>query len=463
MQYVSTRNNKQTFTFKDVFLNALAPDGGLYIPNNIPFYSFNELKNLKELSYEQLAVKIILNFCSDEFNEGEIKKLVNKAYKEFRTKNVVNIKKLKNIVLLELFHGPTLAFKDIAMQVIGNMYEKILSDKNKVINVVVATSGDTGAAAISALKGKKNLNIFVLHPHNKISKVQRKLMTTVKESNVYNLAIDGNFDDCQKLVKSMFVDQSFNKKINMSSVNSINWARIIFQIVYYFYCYFQNNVVDQKLNFSVPTGNFGDVFSGYIAKKMGLPIEKLIVATNKNDILKRVINTGVYKPKEVLQTISPSMDIQVASNFERLIFYISSNNDQITLKKMEELRKHHEFKLSKEQMSIIKNDFLSESLSEDETKNVMKKIYKDYNVLVDPHTAIGIGVLDKISSEGTNVILSTAHPAKFPETVKEATGKVPELPDEIKRTIEEIEKFDILPNDLNATKKFINEKSLNEN
>jgi threonine synthase len=459
MQYISTRNSKQTFTFKEVFLNGLASDGGLYIPKNIPSYSLQELESLKELSYEQLAVKIILNFCSDEFGETEIKDLVSKSYKEFRVKNVVNLKKLKNIILLELFHGPTLAFKDIAMQVIGNMYERILSNKNKVVNVVVATSGDTGAAAVNALKGRKNINIFVLHPHNRISKIQRKLMTTVKENNVYNLAIEGNFDDCQKLVKSMFVDQSFNAEINMSGVNSINWARIIPQIVYYFFAFFQINNSSQKINFSVPTGNFGDVFAGYIAKKMGLPINKLIVATNKNDILKRVINTGIYKPKEVLQTISPSMDIQIASNFERLIFYISSHDDQITLNKMEELKKNNEFKLNNEQMSIIRKDFISESLSEDETKNVMKEINKNYNIFVDPHTAVGIGVLDKLSIDGTNVILSTAHSGKFPETAKEATGKDSELPDKIKRTMEEKEKFDILPNDLNSIKKFIKERT----
>ena len=459
MQYISTRNTKQTFAFKNVFLSGLASDGGLYIPRKIPSYSPKELENLRKLSYKQLATKIIFNFCSDEFNENEIKDLVNKSYKEFRVKNVVNIKKLENIVLLELFHGPTLAFKDISMQVIGNMYEKILSDKNKIINIVVATSGDTGAAAISALKGRKNINIFVLHPHNKISKIQRKLMTTIKENNVYNLAINGNFDDCQKLVKTMFVDQSFNKEINMSGVNSINWARIIVQIVYYFFSYFKINNGSQKINFSVPTGNFGDVFAGYIAKKMGLPINKLIVATNKNDILKRVISTGVYKPKKVFQTISPSMDIQIASNFERLVFCINSNNSQITLNKMEELKKNNEFKLNSEQMNILREDFISESLSEDETKIVIKKINEKYNILVDPHTAVGIGVLDKLSNDGTNIILSTAHPSKFPETVKDATGKDPELPDEIKRVMEEKEKFDILPNDLNSIKKFIKERA----
>ena len=459
MQYISTRNTTQTFTFKEVFLNGLAPDGGLYIPKKNPFYSLKELENLKELSYNQLAIKIISNFCSDEFSETEIEDLVNNSYKKFRVKNVVNIKKFNNIILLELFHGPTLAFKDIAMQVIGNMYEKILGNKNKITNIIVATSGDTGAAAINALKGRKNISIFVLHPHNRISKIQRKMMTTVKENNVYNLAIEGNFDDCQKLVKSMFVDESFNNKINMSGVNSINWARIITQIVYYFFSYFQINKGDQKINFSVPTGNFGDVFSGYIAKKMGLPINKLIVATNKNDILKRVINTGIYRPKEVLQTISPSMDIQVASNFERLIFYISGNNDQITFKIMEDLKKNNEFKLNSEQMNILKDDFVSESLSEEETKDVIKKMDENHKVLVDPHTAVGIGVLDKFSIDGINVILSTAHPGKFPEIVTQVTGKNPELPSEIKKIIEEKEKFDILPNDLDGIKKFIKEKA----
>ena len=459
MQYVSTRNTKQIFTFKEIFLNGLASDGGLYIPKNISSYSLQELESLKELSYEQLAVKIILNYCSDEFCETEIKDLVSESYKEFRIKNVVNLKKFENIILLELFHGPTLAFKDIAMQMIGNMYEKILSEKNNIINIIVATSGDTGAAAISALKGRKNINIFVLHPHKRISKIQRKLMTTVKENNVYNLAIEGNFDDCQQLIKSMFIDQSFNAEINMSGVNSINWARIIAQIVYYFFSYFKINNGSQKINYSVPTGNFGDVFAGYIAKKMGLPINKLIVATNKNDILKRAISTGVYKPKEVFQTISPSMDIQVASNFERLIFYISSNDDETTLKKMEELRKNNEFKLNREHLSLLKKDFVSESLSEEETKGIIKKIYKNYNILIDPHTAVGLGVLDKLSNDEINVILSTAHPGKFPEVIKEITGEYPKLPAKTKKIIEEKEKFDILPNDLDVIKKFIKERA----
>jgi len=459
MKYISTRNSKKTFSFKDVFLNALAPDGGLFVPQNIPFFSIKELNELKKLSYNDLAAKIIIKFCSEEFEENELKEIVEKSYKSFRSKETVILKKYEDIYLLELFHGPTLAFKDIALQVIGNMYEKFLLNQKNKINIVVATSGDTGSAAINAIKGRNKLNIFVLHPQNKISEVQRKLMTTVKENNVFNIAVKGNFDDCQNLVKSMFVDNEFKNKINMSGVNSINWARIISQIVYYFYAFFKIEEKGKKINFSVPTGNFGDVYAGYIAKKMGLPINKLIVATNKNDILKRVISTGIYKPKEVLQTISPSMDIQIASNFERLVFYIHSNDDQITLKKMEELKKNNEFKLNGEQMSILRDDFISESLSEDETKDVIKKINNNYNILVDPHTAIGIGVLDKLSTDGINIILSTAHPSKFPEVVKEATGKHPELPPKIKKIIEEEEKFDILPNDLNLIKKFIKERA----
>jgi len=260
--------------------------------------------------------------------------LVNNSYKNFRVQDVVSIKKLGKTNLLELFHGPTLAFKDIAMQVIGNMYEKILEKNNLKVNIVVATSGDTGAAAISAIRDRKNIKIFVLHPDNKISEIQRKFMTTVNSSNVFNIALASNFDECQKFVKSMFSDKDFSSSINMSGVNSINWSRIVVQIVYYFFSYFKIAKEDEKINCSVPTGNFGDIYAGYIAKKMGLPINKLIIATNSNDILKRVVNTGIYKPLKVEHTVSPSMDIQVASNFERLIFDVYSCDSNKTLKLM---------------------------------------------------------------------------------------------------------------------------------
>ena len=353
MEYISTRNNKKTFSFKDVFLKGLAPDGGLFVPKYLPTYSEKELKDLKNFSYNELATEIIYKFCKSEFKENEIRNLVNKSYENFRINNVVQIKKIDKLNLLELFHGPTLAFKDIAMQIIGNMYELIL-EKNKIkINIVVATSGDTGAAAISAINDKKNMKIFVLHPNKKISEVQRKFMTTVKSKNVFNIALDGNFDDCQKLVKSMFVDKNFSSKINMSGVNSINWSRIAIQIVYYFFSYFRTANENEKINFSVPTGNFGDIYAGYIAKKMGLPINKLVIATNKNDILKRVVSTGYYKPKKVEHTVSPSMDIQVASNFERLVFDISSNDSKRTSKLMDDLNKKGEFKLNNHELKKI--------------------------------------------------------------------------------------------------------------
>ncbi len=459
MKYTSTRNNSKEFNFSEVFIKGLAEDGGLFIPKTVPKLSNEELQRFGKLNYQDLAKEIIFLFCNETIKKNELSNIIDKSYLKFREKNVVKIVNVGKNKLLELFHGPTLAFKDIAMQFIGNLYDYQLKNTEKKINVVVATSGDTGAAAINAIKSKEKMNIFVLHPNNKVSSIQRKLMTTTKDKNVFNIAIEGNFDDCQNLVKSMFADSKFSSSINMSGVNSINWARIIAQTVYYFFSYFKICKLNEKINFSVPTGNFGDVFAGYIAKKMGLPINKLIVATNKNDILKRVISTGVYKPKKVFQTISPSMDIQIASNFERLVFCINSNNSQITLNKMEELKKNNEFKLNSEQMNILREDFISESLSEDETKIVIKKINEKYNILVDPHTAVGIGVLDKLSNDGTNIILSTAHPSKFPETVKDATGKDPELPDEIKRVMEEKEKFDILPNDLNSIKKFIKERA----
>ena len=458
MKYISTRNSKKTFSFKDVFLNALAPDGGLFVPQNIPFFSIKELNELKKLSYNDLAAKIIIKFCSEEFEENELKEIVEKSYKSFRSKETVILKKYEDIYLLELFHGPTLAFKDIALQVIGNMYEKFLLNQKNKINIVVATSGDTGSAAINAIKGRNKLNIFVLHPQNKISEVQRKLMTTVKENNVFNIAVKGNFDDCQNLVKSMFVDNEFKNKINMSGVNSINWARIISQIVYYFYSFFKIEEKGKKINFSVPTGNFGDVYAGYISKRMGLPINKLIVATNRNDILKRAINTGEYKIEDVVETISPSMDIQVASNFERLIFDINSNDDSNVKEKMKNLKEQKFFKIDNNQLKSIKHDFVSESLSEKETQNVIKNFYNKFNVILDTHTAVGYGVLNKISSEGINVVLATAHPCKFPEVINKAIGLKPNLPKELDYIMSAKENYDLIPNNLDKIKNHILEK-----
>ena len=303
MNYFSTRDKSLKFSFKDIFLRGLAPGGGLFLPSEIKKYNQDELNGLSKLSYKELATEIIFNFCKDEVSKNELKSLIQKSYNNFKNEEVVNLKKLGDINLLELYNGPTLAFKDIAMQVIGNLYEHLKVAKEKSVNIVVATSGDTGSAAIAALNNRENINLFVLHPHNKISSTQRKIMTTIGGSNIYNIAVKGSFDDCQKIVKELFNDDDFRLKINMSGVNSINWSRIVCQIVYYFYSYFR--LKKNNISFSVPTGNFGDIYAGYIAKKMGLPINKLIVATNENDILERVISTGEYKPEKVKPSISP--------------------------------------------------------------------------------------------------------------------------------------------------------------
>ena len=458
MDYISTRNKEKIFSFKDVFLKGLAPDGGLFVPKIIPSYSSQELNKLKELSYKELAIKIIPKFCGEELEKNEIENLVNHSYENFRIKDVVAINKLGNINLLELFHGPTLAFKDIAMQLIGNMYEKILEKNNLKVNIVVATSGDTGAAAIDAIKDRKNMKIFVLHPESKISDVQRKFMTTVNSKNVFNIALNGNFDDCQKLVKSMFADEKFCNSINMSGVNSINWSRIVFQTIYYFFSYFKIVKKLEKINFSVPTGNFGDIYAGYIAKKMGLPINKLLIATNKNDILKRVVSTGVYKPMKVEHTVSPSMDIQVASNFERLIFDICLNDSSKTLKYMEDLNKIGEFKLETEELEKIQESFASESLTEEETKSTINEIYKNEQILIDPHTAVAIGATKKISLEGKTLILATAHPSKFFDVVVDVTGVKPQLPENLKSILFAKERYDKMPKDLEKLKNYILQK-----
>ena len=458
MEYISTRNKEKNFSFRDIFLSGLAPDGGLFVPKNFPSINLEELKKFKNLTYRELATEIILKFCNDEFNRNEIKNIVEKSYKNFRTADVVFLKKIKDINLLELFHGPTLAFKDIAMQVIGNMYEEILKKNNMKINIVVATSGDTGAAAINAIKDRKNLKIFVLHPDKKISEIQRKFMTTVNSKNVFNIAIDGNFDDCQQLVKLMFSDKNFKNSINMSGVNSINWSRIVIQVVYYFFSYFRISKENEKINFSVPTGNFGDVYAGYVAKKMGLPINKLIIATNENDILKRVVKTGFYKPLKVKYTISPSMDIQVASNFERLIFDVCSQDASRTLELMNDLKKKGEFKLKDNELRKIKENFCSESLSEDETKLTINETYKNLKILIDPHTAVAIGVNKKISLNEETIILSTAHSSKFSQAVTKETGKNPELPKGLGNILIDKENYKKLPKELKKIQSYILEK-----
>ena len=454
MKYVSTRDNSKEYNFEQVFIKGLADDGGLYIPTSLKKYSPQELHELKKLNYNELSTEIINLFSSDFISKDELSTLVKKSYSTFREKEVVKLSNVGEIKLLELFHGPTLAFKDVAMQFIGNLYEYYLTKNNKKINIVVATSGDTGAAAIDAIKGKSNLNIFVLHPNNKISSVQRKIMTTVEEKNVFNIAIEGNFDDCQNIVKSMFSDLEFSKSINMSGVNSINWARIIAQAVYYFYSYFRLD--KESISFSVPTGNFGDVFAGYLAKQMGLPINKLIVATNENDILHRAISKGDYVSKEVRETLSPSMDIQLASNFERLIYYVNNSDSSKTAEIMKKV-KHNSYQIEKNNLDIIQKDFLSESCNEQETLEIIKKNYEENNIILDPHTAVGVGAIKKLSFKDC-VVLSTAHPCKFPDATNNAINIHEKLPEELQHVLDKKENFHVLKNNTQDVKNFIKSK-----
>jgi threonine synthase len=454
MKYISTRSNEKEYSFGEVFLKGLADDGGLYVPKSLKKYSSAELLKLKNLNYNELSTEIISQFSGDFISREELSLLIKKSYSKFREKEVVKISNVGETKLLELFHGPTLAFKDVAMQFIGNLYEYYLKKNDRKINIVVATSGDTGAAAIDAIKGKSNLNIFVLHPNNRISSVQRKIMTTVQDNNVFNIAIDGNFDDCQNIVKSMFSDLEFSKSINMSGVNSINWARIIAQAVYYFYSYFK--LGKEIISFSVPTGNFGDVFAGYIAKRMGLPIDKLIVATNENDILHRAISKGDYISKEVKETFSPSMDIQLASNFERLIYYVNNSDSEKTAEIMKQI-KQNSYQIEKNNLNIIQKDFLSESCNEQETLDIIKKNYEENNIILDPHTAVGVGAVKKLSFNDC-LVLSTAHPCKFPDAISNAINKHEKLPKELQHVLDKDENFQVLKNNTEDVKKFIKSK-----
>jgi threonine synthase len=458
MEYISTRNSSKTFKFKDVFIKGLADDGGLFIPQTLNKFSKDEINSFQNLSYIDLAKKIILPFIGDFMSENELSKIIEKSYSVFREKNVVKLIKVGDRSILELFHGPTLAFKDVAMQLLGNFYEYYLKNENEKINIVVATSGDTGAAAIDAIKGKENINIFVLHPHNRISSVQRKLMTTGKDKNVFNIAIEGNFDDCQNLVKAMFADKDFSNEIKMSGVNSINWARIIAQSVYYFYSYCLVEDNKQKINFSVPTGNFGDIYAGYLAKKMGLPINKLIVATNQNDILHRAISMGSYEVENVNETISPSMDIQIASNFERLIYDLNGKDDLKTINAMNDIKDKKKYILDEEKLDQIKIDFASSRMNENEILETIKLVYEKFDLVLDPHSAIGYGAFDKVNIDGNNIVLATAHSSKFPEAIKKSINLKSDLPQELRFVMDEKENYDIIDNNIDKVKHHIKER-----
>ena len=448
MRYKSTRGGVSGLTFTDAFLMGLATDGGLIVPERIPSV---DVERLKDLNYRALAFEIFKLFI-DDIDENSIKELIEKSYSTFDTDEITPVVKKDGVYILELFHGPTFAFKDVALQFLGNLFEYVLKVKGTYVNVLGATSGDTGSAAIYGLKGRENINIFILHPHNKVSRIQKLQMTTVEDRNVYNIAIKGTFDDCQAIVKSIFGDIEFKEKYHLAAVNSINWARILAQVVYYFYAYFKARV--DELYFSVPTGNFGDIFAGFIAKRMGLPINKLILATNSNDILYRFVNFGDYSKGEVVKTISPSMDIQIASNFERYLYYLYDEDTEKVKESMDRFRSEGRLRFPPDVLERVREDFDSYRVSEDETLNTIKTFYSETGYVIDPHTACGVFAA-KSSNYPDVICLATAHPAKFPEAIYKAIKRYPEVPRAIKELEGKKQRLKVLDNSVEQVKRFI--------
>lgn len=458
MKYISTRGEAPVLNFEDVLLSGLARDGGLYLPEVWPTFSHEELVAMRGKTYQEIAFTVMSPYVCPEIPQNDFRNLIEQAYSSFRHDAVVPLTQVgNNEWILELFHGPTLAFKDVALQLLGRLFNYVLKKREQKITIVGATSGDTGSAAIDCVQGSERANVFMLHPKGRVSDVQRRQMTTVIEENVHNIAIEGDFDNCQAMVKALFNDLEFRDKINLSAVNSINWARVMAQIVYYFTSALALGAPERKVSFSVPTGNFGDVYAGYIAKQMGLPIEQLVVATNVNDILSRTLSSGEYKIGNTIPTISPSMDIQVSSNFERLLYNIYDSDAAEIRNLMENLKQGGVFTISEEQLQQAKETFNAMRVSEEETKATIDALFKTGGQTIDPHTAVGVFAARKLwKNQSTPMIsLSTAHPAKFPEAVKEVTGDHPSLPPHMADLFERREKFEVLPNDLTVLKSYI--------
>lgn len=430
MEYISTRGKGETYSFKNVVMEGLARDGGLFVPQNIPDFS-NRIEALQNLGYQDLAVEIFEPFIGEELSKETIKKLVEKSYSTFSDDDVTPVSYLDDVAVLELFHGPTLAFKDVALQFLGNLFEEFINADGATLNILGATSGDTGSAAIYGVRGKKGIRIFMLHPKGKISPFQEKQMTTVLDQNVFNIAIDGTFDDGQNIIKAVFNDLDFKDKYHLGAVNSINWARVMAQIVYYFKAAFdfKKKFPKKPLVFSVPTGNFGDIYAGYLAKKMGLPIDKLILATNENDILYRTLTTGKYKIGKVYETYSPAMDIQISSNFERFLFDILGRDASAVREKMSSLSSQKEFEINAEQLKDAQSFFDTARIDTDTMLNTISTYHKK-GYLLDPHSAVAVAAA-KASGFDDVIALSTAHPIKFNDAVVKATGEEPTLPSHI--------------------------------
>ena len=464
MKYISTRGGAEELSFEEVLLSGLARDGGLYVPKQWPKLSFNELELLGGYSYQDIAFKIMKPFIGSSFSDEEFKGMIVSAYASFNHDAICPLVQLSNDhFLLELFHGPTLAFKDVAMQLIGQMFDNILRKTDSRATVVAATSGDTGSAAMEAFCNSSYVDVFILFPEGRISEVQRRQMTTLDKPNIHALAVKGDFDDCQAVVKKMFNNFEFRDRVRLTGVNSINWARIMSQIVYFFSSALCLGAPYKKVSFTVPTGNFGDIFAAYAAKKMGLPINKLIIATNENDILHRTLLTGSYRKQGLVQTISPSMDIQVSSNFERLLFDLSNNNGELVKSLMHQLTCKGKFDLNSFILKKFRENFLSGSVTEREIENTMNSVLKDCGELICPHTAIGVNVAKKENSfinDTTMITLATAHPAKFPDAVTKFTGRAPVLPSRYSELFSRKEVMISVNNSVDQIQRIISERTL---
>jgi threonine synthase len=457
VDYVSTRGEAPSLGFSDALLAGLARDGGLYVPREWPTFSKKEIRALRGKSYQEIAFTVLTPFVKGDIPAEKFRAMIDEAYATFRHPAIAPLVQTgPNSFVMELFHGTTLAFKDVAMQLLARLMDHALAARDERATIVGATSGDTGGAAIDAFAGRERTDIFVLFPEGKVSPVQQRQMTTSKQKNVHALAIKGNFDDCQNLVKAMFNDTKFRDRVKLSGVNSINWARIMAQIVYYFTAAVALGGPDRKISFTVPTGNFGDIFAGYAAKRMGLPIERLVIATNDNDILARTIAEGEYRMRGVVATTSPSMDIQVSSNFERLLFEASARDSAEVVRYMSGLRQSGGFAIEAATLQAIRDDFDGGRATEKDVAQTIKNTLKETGYLLDPHSAIGVFVAARHEKPGTPMVtLATAHPAKFPAAVKSACGIDPALPTWLADLMQREERFDVLGAELEIVEAFI--------
>jgi threonine synthase len=461
--HVSTRGEAPALGFSDALLAGLARDGGLYMPREWPQFSPQDIATLAGVPYAEAARRIIGPFIAGEIEPSAFSGMVDRAYGTFRHPAVCPLTQIgDNLFVLELFHGPTLAFKDVAMQLLGRLMDHVLEERGQRATIVGATSGDTGGAAIEAFRGLKRVDMVILYPHGRVSAVQRRQMTTVEADNVHAVAVEGDFDDCQALVKAMFNHHSFRDELGLSGVNSINWARIVAQVVYYFTSAVSLGSPHRPVSFSVPTGNFGDILAGWVAKRMGLPVGRLNVATNANDILARTITGGRYEITGVVPTTSPSMDIQVSSNFERLLFEAYGRDGGAIRRLMSSLQQARSFAIDEEPLAAIRREFSATSVSEAQVSGEMARVWKDAGYLLDPHTAIGVvGARQLLAADAATpaIVLGTAHPAKFPDAVQAATGVHPALPAHLADLHERKERYSVLPNDLAAVERFVRERA----